>query len=148
VAELDTQRQLAVLADQLERLRKADVTAIYPPFTSERLLPFPLASSASALGYFGQPWAVQVLAFYATVFVVTTNNGTNFWTINLNDSTGTTVASFNTSAIAANTSTRFSDTTITQPAAASTSLTVIATATLSPGAIYIVPSVAWLRTGN
>jgi hypothetical protein len=121
---------------------------MYPPFVNERLLPFPLASSASSLGYFGQPWAVNVLAFYVTVFVLTTNNGTNFWTLSLVDSASTTIASVSTSAIAANTSTRLSDLTITQPAASSTSLSLIATATLSPGAIYIVPSVAWLRTGN
>ncbi len=145
---LTIQRQIQELQDTLERLRKADAPSMYPPFITETLLPFPLASSGAAQGYFGQPWAVYVLAFYVTVLVLTTNNGTNFWTITLKDSPGTTLASVTTSAIAANTSTRLSDLTITQPASTSANLTVIATATLSPGAIYIVPSVAWLRTGN
>ena len=145
---LTIQRQIQELQDTLERLRKADAPALYPPFITETLIPFPLASSGAAQGYFGQPWAVYVLSFYVTVYVNTTNNGTNFWTINLKDSSGTTIASVTTSAIAANTSTRLSDLTITQPASTSTSLTVTAVATLSPGSIYIVPSVALLRIGN
>jgi hypothetical protein len=92
---------------------------------------------------------VYVLAFYASVYVNTTNNGTNFWTIALFGApSNNAVASVTTSAIAASTFTRLSDVTITQPAAADTEFYVTATATLSPGSLILHPAVALLRSGN
>lgn len=142
------QRQIQATSDGLERLRKADVPALYLPWAQRVLNGFPLASSGAAWGEQALPWDVTVLAFYCTVFVSTTNNGTNFWTIALVDSSGGAVASVSTAAIAANTWTRLSDLTITQPASGSPRLVIVPTATLSPGAIFIAPAVALLRMGN
>ncbi len=146
---LQTQRQVQSLQDDMERLRKADVPPLYLPWAQRVLNPFPLASSGAAWGDLGLPWAVNVLAFYTSVFVNTTNNGTNFWTIAvISRPSGTAVASVTTAAIAANTYARLSDLTITQPPSTDTWIEIVPTATLSPGAIYIAPAVALLRTGN
>ena len=138
--------------DQARRLEQTQVierNPIYLPWSQRVLNPFPLASSGAAWGDLGQPWSINVLAFYVTVFVVTTNNGTNYWTINVvSHPSTTTLASVNTSAIAANTGVRLSDTTITQPASTDTWIELVPTATLSPGAIYLFPALALLRTGN
>jgi hypothetical protein len=146
MAELDTQRQLAVLADQLERLRKADATPIFLPYAQRSLNAL---SATSAAGDFAQPWPAYFLVFAATVFVQTTNNGTNFWTIDLQDTTGTILATVNTSSgVTASTWTRLSDTSVTQPLTTNAELSVICTKTLSPGNLFVIPSVSVLRTGN
>ena len=142
------QRQIQDLQDGHERLRKADVPAIYLPWSQRVLNSFPLASSGTAWGETAQPWEVYVLAWYVSVFVVTTNNGTNFWTLTLRDSASSVLATLDTSTIAANTWTRLSTAAITQPGASNTVFTLRPTATLSPGAIFIVPALALLRTGN
>ena len=142
------QRQIQEMQDGHERLRKADISPLYLPWSQRVVNPFPLASSGGAWGDQGQPWAANILAFYCTLRVATTNNGTNFWTIILIDNAGSTLASFSTSAIAANTWTRFSDTSVTQTLTTNPVLSIVATATLSPGAIFIAPAVALLRTGN
>ena len=122
---------------------------LYLPWTQRVLNPFPLASSGGAWGDSGLPWAVNVLAFYASVFVSATNDGANFWTLALNSyPSATAVASVSTAAIAANTFARLRDLTITQPPSTDNWMQLIPTATLSPGAIYINPAVALLRTGN
>mgnify|MGYP001608706359 CR=1 FL=1 len=143
---------LKMLMENDKRLSQTEVKEVPPlylPWAQRVLNPFPLASSGQSWGDMGQPWAVNVLAFYVTVFVATTNNGTNFWTLNVvANPSATTIASVSTSAIAANTGVRLSDTTITQPAASDTWIELQATATLAPGAIYIFPALALLRTGN
>src|SRR5687767_13260183 len=144
---LSMQRQVRELHDTLEALRKADVPALYLPWTQRVLNSFPLASSAASWGESAQPWDVYALAWYVSVFVVTTNNGTNFWTLTLRDDAAGVLATISTAAIAANTWTRLSTTTITQPGATNTAFTLRPTATLSPGAIFIVPALALLRTG-
>lgn len=141
-------RQLKGIDRRLGQTEVKEVPPLYLPFAQRVLNPFPLASSGNHWGDTVQPWAANVLAFYVSVFVSTTNNGTNFWTLDLVDNvSGVVVASVVTSAIAANTWSRLSDITITQPATTCPSLGLRPTATLSPGAIYIVPAVALLRTG-
>lgn len=135
-------------AQRLEQTQVIERPPLYPPLTVVRTSPIAVASSPADLGYFAQPWAVSILAFYATVAVLTTNDATNFWTIELRNDAGAVLASFNTSAIAANTNTRLSDLSVTQPASTNTFVSVVAVATLAPGSIYIFPAVAWLRTGN
>ena len=125
-----------------------EIPAIYLPWSQRVLNPFPLASSGFAWGDMTQPWPVNVLAWYTSVFVLTTNNGTNFWTVALQDTNAVSLASFTTSAISANTWTRFAVTGVTQPGASNGALVITATATLSPGAIFIAPALALLRTGN
>ena len=142
---LQIQRQIQDLQDGHERLRKADISSLCLPYAQRVLNPL---TATQVFGDFAQPWPVNVLAFLATCVVVTTNNGTNFWTINLINAAATILATITTSAIAANTVTRLSTTTITQPVASNASLSIIATATLAPGAIFIWPALALLRTGN
>ena len=146
---LTTQRQIQELQDGHERLRKADTTALYLPWAQRVLNPFPLASSGAAWGDSSLPWEVYMLAFYISVFVNGTNNGTNFWTIALVASpSSTTLASVTTSAISGSTFTRLSDVTITQPSSTDNWLQLVLTATLSPAAIFVTPAVALLRIGN
>lgn len=141
-------RQQRDQARKLEQIQVIERPALFLPWTQRVLNPFPLASSGGAWGDTVQPWSVNLLAWYVSVFVNTTNNATNYWTIRLIDQAGTTLASFNTSAIAANTGTRFAITAITQPAATNTFIAITATATLSPGAIFIFPALALARQGN
>jgi len=138
-----TNRRLDEIESLLERLRKADVpNGRSPPYTQRVLNSFPLASSGNSAGEFPQFGTdCQIIVFRAAVFVVTTNNGTNFWTITLRDSAGAVLATLDTSAISANTWTRLATTSITQPDATNVVLTVRPTATLSPGAIFLVPEV-------
>lgn len=143
------QRQIQDLQDGSERLRKADVPPLYLPWAQRILNPFPLASSGGVWGEMAQPWAVNVLAFYCSVFVSTTNDGANFWTIAVTARpSGNVIATVSTAAIAASTRVRLADTSITQPASTDVWIDIIPTATLAPGAIFIVPTVALLRTGN
>lgn len=149
---LTIQRQIQALQDGHERLRKADVPALYLPWSQRILNPFPLASSGSTWGDCPQPWNNVPLAFYVSVDVLTTNNGTNFWTIELFSFTAAAgsnlVASVNTSGLTANVPARLSDTTVTAPGSTDVSYFIKATATLSPGSIFIFPALALLRTGN
>lgn len=144
------QRQMQELQDGHEHLRKADVAAIYLPWTQRSLNPIALAASPAAWGDVGQPWGVNLIAFYVSVFVQTTNNATNFWVVRLVDTAGTVLARIDTNSpvATANTWTRYVDTVIVQPSASNVTLTITATATLSPGAIFVVPALALLRTGN
>lgn len=137
------------LARGLEQTQVIERAPLYLPWSQRVLNPFPLASSGGVFGDIGQPWAVNILAFYCTVYVITTNNGANFWTVQLQDGGANVLASFTTAAIANDTLTRFAVTSgIVQPAAANAQLRLVPTATLAPGAILLFPSVALLRTGN
>lgn len=136
------------LARDLEQTQVIERAPLYLPWSQRVLNPFPLASSGAAWGDMPQSWAVNLLMFYCTVYVITTNNATNFWTVALVDNVGTVLASFTTAAIANDVSTRFAAAISVQPSAANPRLAIVATATLAPGAIFIWPSVALLRTGN
>jgi len=143
---LTMQRQIQALEDRLEVLRKADTPSVFLPYAQRALNS---VAATSSLGEFAQPWEAYLLVFSVTVFVQTTNNGTNFWTIDLLDTTGATIATVNTSSgVSASTWTRLSDTTVTQPLSTNASLSVVATKTLTPGALFAIPSVSALRIGN
>lgn len=134
---------------RLKQTEVKEVPPLYLPWAQRVLNPFPLASSGLTWGDQGQPWAVNGLAFYVTVFVVATNNATNFWTLTVTSfPSATVVASVNTSAIAAGSGQRLSDLVLTQIPATDTYISIVPTATLSPGAIFIFPALALLRTGN
>lgn len=143
---LTMQRQIQALEERLEPLRKTDVTSVFLPYAQRALNS---VAATTALGDFAQPWEAYLLVFSVSVFVSTTNNATNFWTIDLQDTTGAVIATVNTSSgVTASTWTRLSDTTVTQPLASNTELVAIATKTLTPGALFAVPSVSALRIGN
>lgn len=131
----------------LRSRRETSFPDIYLPWTQRVLNPFPLASSGTSWGDMVQPYPVRILAYYCSVIVLTTNNGTNYWTVDLKDDANNTLATFNTSAISAGTTTRFtvSAGSITQPATTNPSLKITPTAALSPGSIRIYPAVAVLR---
>jgi len=114
----------------------------------------PLSVSATTSGRM-TPWGATDLwleTFYSTIFVSGTNDGSNYWTIELKKYTAgnspTTVASFNTSADSASTWTPkaveiddiFSAATYKQ-------LQVIGTKTGSPANIYVPAAVAYRLVG-
>ena len=140
------QRQVLDLQNTLEHLRKADVPPLYLPYAQRAVNPL---TATAAAGDFAQPWAAYFLVFSVTVFVVTTNNGTNFWTIDIQDTTGAVVATVNTSSgVTASVWTRLADTSVTQPVSTNAELSVICTKTLTPGNLFVIPSLAVLRSGN
>lgn len=138
---LDSARQILAVQQQLESLRKADRPAIRLPYAQRTVNPFPLASSGGATGDFPQSSALTLAAFNVSVLVQTTNSAAQFWTVRLLDSAGSTLATFTTAAIGPATPTRFSTTITAQPAASSAYMSITATATLAPGAIFIIPEV-------
>ncbi len=118
---------------------------IYLPWAQRGLNP---QAATGIWGDQGQPWAVQILAFYCSVYVVGPNSGINYWTVSLTDQGLGVIASFNTSAIAAGTWTRFAVTSgIAQPGSTNRINLVNLVTTGAPGAIYVVPAVALLITG-
>lgn len=141
---MSTGTEARQLTDILRRLDHLEALSTplgrSPPYTQRVLNAFPFASSGNSAGEFPQFGTdLAILVFRLSVFVVTTNNGTNFWTITLRDSAGTILATLDTSALAANTWSRLATTTITQPGGANAVLTVRPTATLTPGALFVVP---------
>ncbi len=149
---LTIQRQILDLEGTLEPLRKADVPSLYLPWSQRALNPFPLASSGGVWGDCPQPWNNVPLVFNVIADVLTTNNGTNFWTIELLTLTAagasSVVASVTTAALTANIPARLSDTSVTAPASTDVGYFIKLTATLSPGSIFVFPALAVLRTGN
>jgi hypothetical protein len=146
----DLLRRMQADDARLRQTETKEVPPLYLPWAQRIVNPFPLASSGAAWGDMGQPWGVNLLAFYVSVFVQTTNNATNFWIIRLLDTTGAVLARVDTNSPVATPGvwTRYADTVLVQPAAANAALTITCTAALSPGAIFIAPALALLRTGN
>lgn len=133
---------------RLRQTETREVSPLYLPWAQRALNPFPLASSGGVWGDMGQPWAVNLLRFTVSVFVSTTNNGTNFWTLDLIDPAATLLCQITTAAIAAGTWTRLSSVLFVQPSAANVVISLRLTATLAPGQIFVAPALALLRTGN
>lgn len=138
---LDVMRQIRALERQLDQSRQKPGNLLSLPYAQRILNPFPLVSSGGIASDFAQSQALMILEFRVSVFVQTTNNGTNFWTLEVRDTAGTALASVTTAAISAGTWTRLSDTTITQPGSSNVALNVFATATLAPGNIFLVPEI-------
>lgn len=136
------QRDIEKLKRGLERLRQLDIPGQLLAYTPRVANPFPLASSGTEAGYFpfSQTWSVLAVSY--AVFVVTTNNGSNYWTIAMNGlNSATAIATVTTSAISANTWTRITAASITQPSTSDVGAQPLLTATGSPGAIYLVPEI-------
>lgn len=139
-AELDLLRRITRLERALENTRSVDIPGIRLPYAQRILNPFPLASSGNAPGDFPQSRALTILAFNVSVFVVGTNSGADYWTLQLyEDLTMTVVATVVTSAIGPGTWARLSAASLGQPAAGNIAFSLVATATGAPGAIHIVP---------
>lgn len=141
-------QQLARTRQRVAHAEVAERPALYLPWSQRVLNPFPLASSGSAWGDTPQPWAVVVLSFDVTVNAGATSDGSNYWTLVLVDDAGSVLASLTTAAVTAGVYTRLSTTTITQPGTSNARLGLRATATGTPGGIFLYPSVALLRSGS
>lgn len=144
MSDNDMLRILRANEARLKQTETKEVPTVWLPYAQRALNP---VAVTTAMGELAQPWPALLVTFYVTVFVTTTNNATNFWTIDLIDALGNTLATVNTSAVAANAWARLLDTTVTQPASTNAVCTVVATTTLAPGTIYVVPNVACIRQG-
>lgn len=129
---------------------------LYPWLRSRLALPLPFTPSAGVLSPFsanGTPfvapigWDMTPRALYCSVFVLTTNNGSNYWTVTLNIATtgGTITAqgSVDTSGITAggwNTLTLSSFVTSPWPAATYAITTLSLTKTGTPGNLFLNPA--------
>lgn len=133
---------------QFNVLMTDEIPPIYLYPTQLLLIPVALAASPADFAFTPQPWPCVLLSNYCSTFVATTNNATNYWTIELYDVPGTLLANPNTSAIAANTWTRLNSAVGAQPASTSARFYYKLIATGAPGAIHVVPTLAVLRTGN
>lgn len=121
-------------------------TLLMLPYAQRVLNPIGVATTTT--GEFALWVAMGLVEFRASVYVNGTNNGTNYWTINLLDGTTAAVlATFNTLASAGSTWLRLSTTTFgAQPAGTVASINVQCVPTLAPGTLFIVPSVAAVIT--
>lgn len=129
----------------LEQTRTIERPAHFLPYAQRAVNP---VAATSNPGDFAQPWPANLLAFYVTAVVLTTNNGANFWTIQINDLAGNVLASVDTSGLTANVWGRLSDLTVVQPVSTNSLISLVATTTGAPGNLFLVPSVSALRTGN
>jgi hypothetical protein len=136
---IDQASQIAALQRQIVDLHSPEMLEVRLPYAQRVLNPFPAASSGAAHGDYPQSTAMQIVRWNISVLVQTTNNATNYWTLTLVNAAGTTLATLDTSAASAATWTRLTTTTITQPASSNVVLAIIATKTLNPGGIFIVP---------
>lgn len=134
----DTLR-LERLERTVERVRKPDLPGLRLSYAQRILNPITLAASPAVAGDFPQTGTIVMLAFRASVFVQTTNNGSNYWTIDLINTAGATLATFDTSALSTGTWTRLAAVSLTQPSSSNVDLAVRATATGSPGNLFLVP---------
>lgn len=114
------------------------------PFVA-RLVPWPLASSGSVWGDAPLIWPIRILGFGASVYVTTPNNASNYWTLSVASAAGT-LATGTTAGIAANVAARIAAASIAvQPGASDAIIVLVATATGSPGSIYLAPALSYVR---
>jgi hypothetical protein len=121
--------------ERLETIEKPAVALPYNPATA--LQPY---AANNTIGYFLQYAPIQLHRFRCGVFVVTTNNGANYWTVALYElKTTTIVAQFSTQASAANTYLLF-DISPSQPASDNVMFRLDIGKTGAPGNLTLVPS--------
>jgi hypothetical protein len=111
---LELQRQINALQRDVERVRTVDKPAAFLPFsdfTTQGTTTNTYIALCSVLRVYTYIRWTQV------ILVATTNDGSNYWTVTLDDG-GTTIKSFNTSAISPNVFAGFEYdySTLTQPA--------------------------------
>lgn len=143
---------LRMLYEDRARLRQTEtkeVPPLYLPWSQRALNPFPLASSGGVWGEMPLPWPVNVLAITASVDCITTNNGTNYWTLTFTSGPSATVlGTKKTDTTTVNVLTRLVVPITAQPPTTDAHIYLTLTATLSPGSIFVFPALALLRTGN
>jgi hypothetical protein len=137
-------RSLVQLQDDVEGIKLSESSG-YPLTYCQRALNPNTVIGTTYTGDFGICRPINYfLLFSVSVFVSGTDNGTNFWTLNVRDSGNTiTVATVNSSAVAANAWSRLYTTTssgITFPYnAAQFLMQLVPTGT--PGQIYVLPTI-------
>lgn len=102
---------------------------------------FAASTNTIRLGQLRSDYRAFLTRFEATIFVLTTNNGSNYWTLTLRDSSAAAVLVATTAADAANANVSkvYTDTTsptLVSPAAARTYLSLDVATTGAPGAFY------------
>lgn len=105
----DVVRRIAVLEAQIERsqVREGMATAVAYPLPPYLLMPTS-STGVSHAAPISASRVLHLLRWTNKIYVNTTNNSTNYWTVTLriqtrNTTTNTTIATFNTSTYAANT---------------------------------------------
>lgn len=96
----------------------------------------------------GTDYAVWAVTLYAWVYVVTTNDASNYWTIALFRQPGNaSVASVNTSALAANTHSRLQAAIAAQIATTDYEVEIVPSKTGAPGNIFVATALAYRLVG-
>lgn len=89
-----------IIEKQLNRMQRSDGDGFWIVLSSYTVLS-PVAATPSSIGLQTIPRDCTLLKWAHSVFVATTNNGTNYWTVSLQISVAavnTTIASFTTAA--------------------------------------------------
>ena len=116
---IQMQRQIDQLARELERLKTVERAAKIIPFAPHAAVGGAGLSSNNYMMATSCNRRLYLLKWVQSVLVSGTNNGSNYWMVQLDD--GVTVfASFNTSAMSASTWTASEITSFTQPSSAPT----------------------------
>lgn len=129
-----TQRNHAQRLGQVEVIERPGKPLAY----AQRALN-PVAAGTVLLGDFAQFGAVDPLVWHVSVFVATTNNGSNYWTLELISTAGAVLATLTTSVASVATWTRLTTSTITAPGSSNVVVSLRASVTGAPGNLYVVP---------
>lgn len=139
---LDLLRHVHRINDQVQQTLVVERPGTRLPFVPRALNPIARGASGAIVGDvpFGAR-ALTVLGLTLCVVVITTNNGANYWTIELRDTTNTTTyASATTAALTVGVWGVLRPTVSAVPST-EVVLSVRATATGAPGSVYVVPEI-------
>lgn len=102
-----------------------------------------LAATTAAIFGMTLDRTITFVSLAFTVYVATTNNGTNYWTLTLKDAAGNTIATVDTKAISANTYSVLTTSSFSPISLgiADKGIYVSATKTASPGTLSVLPPV-------
>ena len=141
MSDLDVLRYVGRIDNHAQQMLVVERPGVRLPFAPRATNPIALGASGAILGDF--PWAARsltVLAINLCVVVTATNNGTNYWTIQICDTyNATTYASVTTAALTPGVWGVLAPASLPAIAATEVVLSVRAVATNTPGSIYIVP---------
>jgi hypothetical protein len=105
------QAELEALQAELDQLRTIEQEGIWLPFSTYDVLPSNQSGSSVAAYSCTVPRDLTVVSWYQAIYIVTTNDGSNYWTVSLKRlSDHVTIASFDTSAMSPGTWARNSET--------------------------------------
>lgn len=136
-ATIELQRQINALARDIERLRTIEKRSNVLPFAGYAATGGVGLTANDTMMAVSMSRLLVVLSWTQTIYVATTNDGSNYWTIQIDDNV-TAFASFTTAAIAPNTWSTSNITSFTQPTAAPTSgwILIRCVKTGAPGRLF------------